>query len=632
MPEGITLKRIIDMDETEQLSSSDYVLVDSQSGGNRKYALGDKLAQVDDDLDKIPTGNYPEMTVGNADQLVSTVFTEDSTPYNFRTTGGSADVGDREYVDAIVGGTVALNQLVDKSRNSATASSNGITFTNNGDGTYTVSGTATATAGYDVQIFSGVSLGHKVLVLHGVSGGRWGYYVPLYDYNHETSAGDYNQVGMIYSITSNSTMRLRSQIWANQTVNFTMTTNVFDLTQMFGTAIADYVYGIETATAGAGVAWLKKYFPKIFDSGYIAHNPGTLVSVEGLSAHKTVGFNQWDEQWEEGSYEVDSITKKVDATRIRTKNVIPVLPSTTYYAKCPTSLGIRFVDADGNYISSATPSNNTFTTPANACGMLFSVVNTTTYNHDICINLSWDGEKDGQYEPYEEHTYPLDDSLTLRGIPKLDAQNNLYYDGDEYLPDGTVNLRYGIVDLGTLDWSYSSGFFIAYINDFKDNANGQTNNIANAVCAKYVTTTLAEVYASADKAFALGTTSNYAGRILVKDSSYTDAATFKTAMSGVYLVYELATPTTETAEPYQQVQICDDFGTEEFISTSPVPVGHNTRYAPNLRAKLEMAPDSPDGDGVYVVQQSNGENTYVPLGSTTVIQDILTRLTALENA
>ena len=43
MPEGITLKRIIDMDETQQLSSSDYVLVDSSSGGNRKYNLGEDL-------------------------------------------------------------------------------------------------------------------------------------------------------------------------------------------------------------------------------------------------------------------------------------------------------------------------------------------------------------------------------------------------------------------------------------------------------------------------------------------------------------------------------------------------------------------------------------------------------------
>lgn len=50
MPEGITLKRIIDMDETQQLSSSDYVLVDSASGGNRKYKLGEGLNNLKDDF------------------------------------------------------------------------------------------------------------------------------------------------------------------------------------------------------------------------------------------------------------------------------------------------------------------------------------------------------------------------------------------------------------------------------------------------------------------------------------------------------------------------------------------------------------------------------------------------------
>ena len=74
----------------------------------------------------------------------------------------------------------------------------------------------------------------------------------------------------------------------------------------------------------------------------------------------------------------------------------------------------------------------------------------------------------------------------------------------------------------------------------------------------------------------------------------------------------------------------DDFGTEEFITTSLVPVGHETRYAPNLRAKLEMSPDSPDGDGLYIVQQNSGENTYIPLASSATIQNILARLTALE--
>ena len=70
-----------------------------------------------------------------------------------------------------------------------------------------------------------------------------------------------------------------------------------------------------------------------------------------------------------------------------------------------------------------------------------------------CVHLVWSGYRNGEYEPYTKHSYPLDSDLVLRGIPKLDASNNLYFDGDIYESDGTVKRRYGIVDLGTLSWS-----------------------------------------------------------------------------------------------------------------------------------------------------------------------------------
>lgn len=83
-----------------------------------------------------------------------------------------------------------------------------------------------------------------------------------------------------------------------------------------------------------------------------------------------------------------------------------------------------------------------------------------------------------------------------------------------------------------------------------------------------------------------------AGAIFVKDSVYANvsAADFKAAMSGVYLVYELATPTTEQAEPFQSLQILDPYGTEEYVTAGIVPVGHETKYPENLRAKIEGLP------------------------------------------
>jgi hypothetical protein len=50
-------------------------------------------------------------------------------------------------------------------------------------------------------------------------------------------------------------------------------------------------------------------------------------------------------------------------------------------------------------------------------------------------------------------------------------------------------------------------------------------------------------------------------------------------MSGVMLVYELATPTTETATSYASPQAVIPQGTEEYVTTGIVPVGHETTYA-----------------------------------------------------
>ena len=69
----------------------------------------------------------------------------------------------------------------------------------------------------------------------------------------------------------------------------------------------------------------------------------------------------------------------------------------------------------------------------------------------------------------------------------------------------------------------------------------------------------------------------------------------------------------DTCSDLPNPQIVDDFGTEEYVDNREVaiPVGHDTFYQANLRAKLEMSPDSPSGDGDYIVRQTNGQNEYV---------------------
>lgn len=345
---------------------------------------------------------------------------------------------------------------------------------------------------------------------------------------------------------------------------------VIDLTAMLGSTIADYLYNLETATAGAGIAKLREW--GFLTDEYIPYNVGSLESVEA-TAHKMVGFNQWDEETESGSYNVTTGNPTADATKIRTKNDISVLPNTTYYKKTSSSFWNIYLDADKNLISYGDASQGTFTTPNNCYYIRFNLESAygTTYNHDICINLSSD--RNGEYEPYSAHTYDLGTD-TLRGLFKLDSNNNLYADGDTKTSDGTVTRKYGVVDLGTLDYVYNSNdtYFYATISNLKDN--GGWWKVSNVICEKYVTTFPNNI-TSVDKAVCAWNSGN---RLIIKDSAYTDAATFKTAMSGVMLVYELATPTTETSTPFQNPQICDPDGTEEYVTSNGVPVGHETRY------------------------------------------------------
>ena len=88
-------------------------------------------------------------------------------------------------------------------------------------------------------------------------------------------------------------------------------------------------------------------------------------------------------------------------------------------------------------------------------------------------------------------------------------------------------------------------------------------------------------------------------------------------MSGVSLVYELATSVTESADSFVEFEQVDNWGTEELIDDRaiPLPVGHNTDYLPNLKAKVEVAPESPEADGYYVLKRNNEENVYYGLSS-----------------
>ena len=495
----------------------------------------------------------------------------DQMPYKFRTSYS----GDR-MDDEIVGGTVAWNQLFTANSFSGRQLS-GIEFSYN-NGIFTFSGTPTTNNYIDLHqstyVPSKMVVGHRYLIC---SANKDVYNVINNPYTDGSSSQWRNKGYIFYTPTAQPTyLYTRLKVQTNVSISGTASVTVFDLTTMFGTEVADYIYGLEQANAGAGVA----YFRKLFPEDYYEYCEPELRHVEGLQKHETVGFNLFDKSTAVMGKFVNNDGNEATDNKCFVTDYIRVFPNTTYYVTHAIGRSVHSIacceyDNDkgfANAISALIGTNTSMTIVTGANTAYLRVNATKTYIDSLCINIS-DPSRNRQYEPYDKHSYHLDSSLTLRGIPKL-GDNGLYFDGDKYKADGTVERRYGIVDLGTLSWGYYSS-----TNHFYITINDSIATGTNFMCSKYVYNGIASSSVMSDKPTGLY---RYGNIFRIKDTSYTDVATFKAAMSGVYLVYELATPTTETAQPYTALQIVDANGTEEYVSTSIVPVGHYTKYSKNI--------------------------------------------------
>lgn len=601
-----------------------YTVPQVENGTNNNVAALDGAGNVKDsaiEVSKVAKtdGSYQNLNAGTADQLNATVGVIDKVPYNFRTSGGSADIGNR-LNDKIVGGTVVWNQLF-RVLADAETSSNGVTISRNQDGTMTLNGTSNKTYINFATLSDAMNQAHKYLLCLKILNNPDNvslYYSWLNRNGMRTDSISNGESCTICNQTEDLTQSEKSTgltgfVTGTVFNDVKISVMVMDLTQMFGSTIADYIYSLEQATAGAGVTWFKKLFPK----PYYKYNIGELMSV-CTNAHITRGFNAWDGEVEGGNI-LSNGTNENSSIYNRTKNFIKVVGGQSYYMNSSDSYSrFYWYDANKNFISYQALNSKIGVAPNNAAYLRSFWTKSAVPDpaNTVCINLSWSGYRNGEYEPYVEHRYPLS-PVELRGITKLDSANNLYFDGDTYEKDGTVTRRYGIVDLGTLAWEKDTTYncFLTISGTIADRKKGSVN----IICSKYETYPQGRT-SMPDKSI---TSSNVtdSNRIAIKDTAYTDAASFKSAMSGVYLVYELETATTETANPFTDPQIVDDFGTEEYVDafataeTSPrdvtIPVGHETFYQANLRDKLQNLPANASSDGLYLVKQTGNKQELI---------------------
>lgn len=103
---------------------------------------------------------------------------------------------------------------------------------------------------------------------------------------------------------------------------------------------------------------------------------------------------------------------------------------------------------------------------------------------------------------------------------------------------------------------------------------------------------------SADKIIASSNSNNYLA-LSIRDTglaTLTTQAQVKEYLRGTFVVYEAKNPQTESGTPFEEEQVCDDYGTEEFEAQNIAPMQHETIYKPNLQNFIDRLYNYTGGD------------------------------------
>ena len=227
--------------------------------------------------------------------------------------------------------------------------------------------------------------------------------------------------------------------------------------------------------------------------------------------------NLWDEEWERGFFGTSSGTDIDSTNQIRSKNLIKIIPNSTYYFSTPNTVWIMGYDEKQNIISLPNAESgvciqarNVYRSFPNNCHYIrFYTVNSygATYKNDIAIIEGTSGE----YEPYAKNKV-----ISIK--------------------------RIGSVDLGTLGWQKTSGnLFYSIIDDVKQGVG--TWGTVLGMCTKYVRNPISAL-TLLDKEFCIGSLAieSSGKNIAIREDSQSDPTTFKQSLSGTMLYYELANP------------------------------------------------------------------------------------------
>ena len=528
-------------------------------------------------ISKLFEAPHPKMTVGYAKNLI---MPDDPTEqeFNFRQSGGGVIEDGVAVIDKVKGNSVVWNQLIKDFREPSNWLTGGNDVTVVGDKIHIKFASASSSNAFGVKS-SAFLAGHKYYVLMNNENA-----VPLtaIKLGSASSVGNsgstltLNLPAITAAIPTSSESAGALWFWASDETRLEGDfSNIFviDLTQMFGA-------GNEPSTYEE---FLQR---KPFVEDEFAYNEGEIINNK-VEKVVTTGRNLWDEEWELGAYHPSTGEKLASSNQIRSKNMFACLPRTSYYWRIPdkangTYMGFcSFYDISRVFISREPFGPRTFltvTTPSNARFVAFDLRTEygTTYNNDICINLS-DTVINGQYFPYEKHELDLSWVKDIKDA----AGVKLFEDGmksagtafDEVWKNKAVK-RIGVkVFDGTenfTDTLTEYGSFVIMRDAFV--GVGSSIGISN----RYVVSRLWESdpdRTKYDKQIYIDSINN---RVWIRDSAFADVDSLKQYLAELYaagtpliLYYELAEPIEVEYDEKNLTYPVVAGGTEEAIASEP---------------------------------------------------------------
>lgn len=521
-------------------------------------SLDSRLNDVEENTGDLQTrlGKTEETTNelnNRVNALEGTVYVpiQSTDSFRERTTAEGETIVDGAYaiVNKLGGRSLKVCQLVDKSMMPESQNINGVIFTiDKTNGTVVANGTATADSSIDIVPYS-IKNGHTYLLKGSAKGGSSETYHTIFQGFESSDFGE----GQITTFGQDYSNYLRIVVKNGVTCNnLVFTPQLFDLTAMEQDT---FVISID--------AFKALYGDKYYEVGqyFVNANP---TKLDSYSSNLFSGTH-----WVKGKY-INSTTGSIstDVNGNYCEDYIKVLPNTQYAYKqfiIPNKLGvgIRFYDSSKNFLGGigAVLTNGcfVFTTHSQA-----KYIRISQYVSDGGGDLPIQAQLNlgSTALPYREYT---SDTLNIspNDLRELGLSNDdiSLINYDDYENKKFVQ-NVGIVELSTLNWSYDS------TNNFFNILFTAKKGGINFICSKYQNIGVrSDSEMASTPNMIIATNNKISGKWLnIKDTSYTDVASFKASLSGVYLIYQLANPIETDLEEVNDQYLAFNQGQEEFDS------------------------------------------------------------------